>query len=126
MYEGLGRAHGVNSGQKTTNPLQHTRVIKLRSSAPTAGRHAKAKSLVVVQRAAIQNQRAYYWHLGGHQFGGECVFFINLCVAPAFRPVKLGHDNIARCVGRPYGAFKVNLVDPVFVARQRHQAPITQ
>src|SRR6056297_669477 len=48
----------------------------------------------------------------------ECMFFKNLRVAPAFRPVEFGDDR--------FGVFYADLVDAVLVAVQRQQAGIAR
>ena len=114
----LGCTHGVDTRQKAANPFQHLKVVQLRRAPAPAGADRKRKTTVVVQGAAVQFQRTHGRHFGGHQLGGKAVFFQDLGVAPAARPVELGHHHAA--------VLQPHLVDPVFVGAQGQQAAVAK
>ena len=124
VSERFGAANGVNARQKAANPGQDLKVFKLRPPATATGRHAESKALEVVQRAAVQLQRTHHRHFSCHQLVGKRVLFNDLRVCPAVWPIELGNHHIACCARFTHTVFKMNLVDPVFITRQRHQAAV--
>ena len=43
VHKGLGRAHGVDAGQKTTDPFEHFKIVQLRRAATAQGTDRKFK-----------------------------------------------------------------------------------
>ena len=92
-------AHGVDARQKAANPFKHRQLIELGPAPAAARRHAEGKTGEVVQRLALQAQRANHRNFSAHQLGGKSVLFQNLRVAPAAGPVKLGDHGVAGSLG---------------------------
>ena len=93
------RAHGVDARQKAANPFKHRQLIELGPAPAAARRHAEGKTGEVVQRLALQAQRANHRNLSAHQLSGKSVLFQNLRIAPAAGAVKLGHHGVAGSLG---------------------------
>ena len=70
----------------------------------------------MMQGSATRLNWRHDGNLGSAQFCREAVFFQNRRVRPSIRSVELRDDGI--------GIFQADLIDPVFVAIQRHQSPI--
>ena len=122
------RAHGVDARQKAANPFKHRQLIELGPAPAAARRHAEGKTGEVVQRLALQAQRANHRNLSAHQLSGKSVLFQNLRIAPAAGPVKLGDHGVADALGlaaRWCRAFQRNLVNAVFVAGERRQPAVS-
>ena len=107
---------GMDACQKATDPLQHLTVVKLRRAATTARAHAKSKPAKVVQGLPPQHQWAHRRNFIGHQLGGKVVFFLDLCIGPAFGTVELGNNRAT--------VFELYLVDAVFIGGESDQAAI--
>jgi hypothetical protein len=120
MLERRGLADDVDACKKAPDPLQHLGVVKFGGASAAARAHAEGKARVLVQRAPLDHQRRHRGHFGRCQFGGECMLLEDGVLAPAVRPVKLGdHLRVAF-----EGLVETDLVDPVFIGRQRSQAAV--
>ena len=120
VRKGLGRALGVDAGQKATYPLQHLEIIQLRRATTAQRADRKIKACRWVQGLPIQGHRCHHRHLGGHQLGGKVVLFLNLHTTPAARPVKLEHHR-RRALHR---LIQMGAVHAVFVRAERQQTAI--
>jgi len=120
VHKRLGRAHGVDTGQKAANPLEHIQVVQLGRTTTAQGADRKIKTRAGVQGLAIQYQRGHHRHFGRQEFSGKVVFFLNLWAAPATGSVKL--ENNGRMA--LHRLVQVNTVDPVFVRTERQQTAV--
>jgi len=108
--------HGMDARKKAADPFQHLEVVQLGLAPATPWADGELEAAVRVQRAAVHHQRADGGHLGGHEFGGEGMFFEDLRLAPAPWAVELGHHAAA--------VLQRGLVHAVLVGRQGHEPPI--
>jgi hypothetical protein len=120
LGEGPGSADGVDAGQKPADPFQHLEIVQLGRATAAPGADAEGKAAEAVQGAPFQHQRGNHRDLSGGQLAGKRVFFLDLCLAPAFGPVELGDDGAVPVVG----VFQMNLVDTVLIGTQRREAAV--
>jgi hypothetical protein len=131
----LGRAHRVQSADEAAEPLQHLRVVELGSVARAARIHREAEHGAVVipagqgRRVAdapqrldrrvgrrLQRLRCNDRDLLLRELQREAVLFEDLRIAPARRPVELGHRGRA--------VFQHHLEHAVLVRVELQDAPV--
>jgi hypothetical protein len=127
MLEGPALAHGVQPADEAAQLAQRLGVFQLGLAPRAASRHGVAVAEAAGQRRRhaeqahaadgfAQHQRRHHRHLGFGQFQRVGVLFEDLRVAPAARPVELGHHGAA--------VFQEYLEDAVLVGVELQHAPV--
>ena len=107
----------MNAPEEAPHPLARLRIAELRCAAAVSRKQRKAKVSVSRQCATAGKwERRHHGYFGFAQFSKKGVFLQNGRIAPAFRPVELGDQRRA--------FFHAHLIDAVFVAIERQQAPV--
>ena len=101
---------------KAPQPAQRLIILELRRAATLTRIERQHEPAVLMQRAAIENQRRHHRQFRLRQFQCKRMLFQNRRTAPALRTVKLGNHALAR--------FEPHLIHAVFITVERREATI--
>src|SRR5690606_41636237 len=86
MPERLAAPHRVNASDEAAEPFERALVLQIGRASAAARIDREGEAGVVMQRAAVEDERRDHRNLGLRQYLRKSVFFEDLRITPARRP----------------------------------------